>query len=139
MIHRIIAFCLQQRLMVIGAAVFLAAAGVVSFEQLPVQAFPDVQNVFVQVVTQFPGQAPEEVEKLVTLPDTHHAHHGMGRRAHMRGNYAVTLFLFDTLLGTARIPRARQERFGLPGRFDWREEMLWPVIRRRAATSGTIE
>lgn len=68
MIHRIIAFCLQQRLMVIGAAVFLAVAGIVSFERLPVQAFPDVQNVFVQVVTQFPGQAPEEVEKLVTLP-----------------------------------------------------------------------
>ena len=88
-----------------------------------------------------PGMNPlfNVLEKLVTLPDTHHAHHGMGRRAHMRGNYAVTLFLFDTLLGTARIPRARQERFGLPGRFDWREEMLWPVIRRRAATSGTIE
>jgi cobalt-zinc-cadmium resistance protein CzcA len=68
MIHRVIAFCLQQRLLVIGVAVFLAAAGVISFERLPVQAFPDVQNVFVQVVTQYPGQAPEEVEKLVTLP-----------------------------------------------------------------------
>lgn len=68
MIHKIIAFCLQQRLLVIGAAVLLAIVGVVSFERLPVQAFPDVQNVFVQVVTQYPGQAPEEVEKLVSLP-----------------------------------------------------------------------
>jgi cobalt-zinc-cadmium resistance protein CzcA len=68
MIHRLIAFCLQQRLLVLGAALVLAIAGVLSFERLPVQAFPDVQNVFVQVVTQYPGQAPEEVEKLITLP-----------------------------------------------------------------------
>jgi len=67
-IDRIIAFCLQQRPLIIGAAVLLAVAGVLSFERLPVQAFPDVQNVFVNVVTQFPGQAPEEVEKLITLP-----------------------------------------------------------------------
>jgi len=67
-IHHLIAFCLQQRLLIIGAAVFLAAVGIFSFEKMPVQAFPDVQNVFVQVVTQFPGQAPEEVEKLVSLP-----------------------------------------------------------------------
>ncbi|MFM8333095.1 MAG: efflux RND transporter permease subunit [Candidatus Methylumidiphilus sp.] len=68
MIHHVIAFCLQQRLLVIGVAVFLGAAGILSFERMPVQAFPDVQNVFVQVVTQYPGQAPEEVEKLVSLP-----------------------------------------------------------------------
>jgi heavy metal efflux system protein len=68
MIHRIIAFCLQQRLLVIGASVLLAVVGIISFERLPVQAFPDVQNVFVQVVTQYPGQAPEEVEKLISLP-----------------------------------------------------------------------
>ena len=68
MIHDIIAFCLQQRPLIIGAAVLLAVAGVLSFERLPVQAFPDVQNVFVNVVTQFPGQAPEEVEKLASLP-----------------------------------------------------------------------
>lgn len=68
MIHKIISFCLQQRLLIIGASVLLAAVGIISFERLPVQAFPDVQNVFVQVVTQYPGQAPEEVEKLISLP-----------------------------------------------------------------------
>jgi cobalt-zinc-cadmium resistance protein CzcA len=68
MIHKLIAFCLQQRLLVIGAAFLLAVVGIVSFERLPVQAFPDVQNVFVTVVTQYPGQAPEEIEKLVSLP-----------------------------------------------------------------------
>ncbi|MGJ0428164.1 efflux RND transporter permease subunit [Methylobacter sp.] len=68
MIARMIAFCLQQRLMVIGVTVAIAISGIVAFEKLPVQAFPDVQNVFVQVVTQYPGQAPEEVEKLISLP-----------------------------------------------------------------------
>ena len=68
MIEHIIAFCLQQRLMVIGATLAIAISGIIAFENLPVQAFPDVQNVFVQVVTQSPGQAPEEVEKLISLP-----------------------------------------------------------------------
>ncbi len=83
-----------------------------------------------------PGMNPvfNVLEKLVTLPDTHHAHHGLGRHAHARGNYAVSLFFLDVLYGTARIPRARQERFGLPGKFDWKEELFWPLIRmpRRA-------
>jgi sterol desaturase/sphingolipid hydroxylase (fatty acid hydroxylase superfamily) len=89
-----------------------------------------------------PGVEPlfRVIEKVITLPDTHHAHHGLGRHAHVRGNYAVTLFAFDVLLGTARIPHERQERFGLPGRFDWKEELLWPVFRDRAlprAAGGT--
>ena len=68
MIERIIAFCLQQRLMVIAMTISIAVSGIIAFEHLPVQAFPDVQNVFVQVVTQYPGQAPEEVEKQISLP-----------------------------------------------------------------------
>lgn len=68
MIERILSFCLQQRALVIGLTLIIVALGIFSFEKLPIQAFPDVQNVFVQVVTQYPGQAPEEVEKIVTLP-----------------------------------------------------------------------
>jgi len=68
MINRILVFCLQQRVMVMGLTMIMVVLGVVSFERLPIQAFPDVQNVFVQVVTQYPGQAPEEVEKIITLP-----------------------------------------------------------------------
>ncbi len=68
MINKILVFCLQQRVLVIGLTFVMVGLGVISFERLPIQAFPDVQNVFVQVVTQYPGQAPEEVEKMVTLP-----------------------------------------------------------------------
>lgn len=79
-----------------------------------------------------PGMEPvfAVLEKVITLPDTHHAHHGLGKQAHARGNYAITLFCLDVLYGTAKIPRGRQERFGLPGKFDWREELFWPVVRK---------
>ncbi len=79
-----------------------------------------------------PGLDPvfNVLEKIVTLPDTHHAHHGLGKYANMHGNYAVTIFLFDVLLGTAKIPRRAQERFGLVRPIDWREELFWPLVRR---------
>ncbi len=72
------------------------------------------------------------VERVITLPDTHHAHHAYGKDAHPNGNYAITLFIFDTLFGTARIPNRRQQQFGLPlsKRLAWSEELFWPVIRR---------
>ncbi|HUH39045.1 MAG TPA: sterol desaturase family protein [Spongiibacteraceae bacterium] len=79
-----------------------------------------------------PGMNPmfNVLEKVITLPDTHHAHHGLGRHAHARGNYAVCLFFLDVLYGTAKIPRERQERFGLPAKFDWKEELFWPLVRK---------
>ncbi|WP_372876771.1 sterol desaturase family protein [Spongiibacter marinus] len=72
------------------------------------------------------------IERVVTLPDTHHAHHAYGKSAHPNGNYAVTVFLFDMLFGTAKIPNGRQTRYGLPisPRLHWAEELLWPVVRK---------
>ena len=72
------------------------------------------------------------VERIVTLPDTHQAHHGYGREANPNGNYAVTLFFLDVLFGTAKFARTRQTHFGLPisPRLDWREELLWPLVRK---------
>lgn len=82
------------------------------------------------------------VEKIITLPDTHHAHHGLGRHSHMVGNYAVTFFFLDVLFGSAKFPHARQEKFGLPQKFDWWQEMFWPVFgpeakRRRRAPAAS--
>jgi len=100
MIERIIAFCMQQRLMVIGMTLAIAISGVIAFEELPVQAFPDVQNVFVQVVTQYPGQAPEEVEKMISLP-LERAMNGLPHLINMRsvsifGLSVVTLTFDDS-------------------------------------------
>ncbi|MEY2700238.1 MAG: hypothetical protein RIQ52_993 [Pseudomonadota bacterium] len=68
MMRSFVSFCLQQRSMVLSAAFMLLVWGILSFNHLPFQAFPDAQNVYVEVVIRFPGQAPEEIEKLLTLP-----------------------------------------------------------------------
>jgi len=68
MLDRLIAFALQQRVFVLVLTGALIAAGWIATTNLPIEAFPDVQDVQVQVVTQLPGLAPEEVERSVTLP-----------------------------------------------------------------------
>jgi len=72
------------------------------------------------------------IERYITLPDIHHAHHAYGKNAHPNGNYAVTLFVFDRMFGTAKIPNARQETMGLPisERLHLAEEMFWPLVRK---------
>ncbi|TAJ82038.1 MAG: efflux RND transporter permease subunit [Gallionellaceae bacterium] len=68
MLEKLITFALQQRVFVLAGAVVLLIAGWNATQNLPIEAFPDVQDVQVQIVTQVPGQAPEEVERSVTLP-----------------------------------------------------------------------
>jgi cobalt-zinc-cadmium resistance protein CzcA len=67
-LERFVTFALTQRVFVLVLTVALAGFGLRALDNLPIEAFPDVQDVQVQVVTQFPGQAPEEVERAVSLP-----------------------------------------------------------------------
>ncbi|OGU46491.1 MAG: hypothetical protein A2X68_09725 [Ignavibacteria bacterium GWC2_56_12] len=68
MIDAIIQAALRQRLLVIAATVLLSAVGVYSLTTIPIDAFPDVTNIQVQVIAEAPGFSPVEVEKLVTFP-----------------------------------------------------------------------
>jgi cobalt-zinc-cadmium resistance protein CzcA len=68
MIRGLVDFALNNRWLMIGAAVLLFAWGIVSFHNLPVEAYPDVANNYVQIITQWPGRAAEEVEQQVTVP-----------------------------------------------------------------------
>ena len=68
MLDRIVTFCLSQRVFVLVLVAALAGFGVRAALNLRIEAFPDVQDVQVQVIAQFPGQAPEEMERLVALP-----------------------------------------------------------------------
>src|SRR5580693_8176738 len=68
MIRGLIDFALNNRWLVVGAAIILFAWGAISFHNLPVEAYPDVANNYVQVITQWPGRAAEEVEQQVTIP-----------------------------------------------------------------------
>ncbi|HTV57330.1 MAG TPA: CusA/CzcA family heavy metal efflux RND transporter [Verrucomicrobiae bacterium] len=68
MIHKIVQFSLRQRFLILMLTVFTAAAGSVSFQRMPVDAYPDLSPPMVEVITQWPGHAAEEIERLVTLP-----------------------------------------------------------------------
>lgn len=68
MIKRIVDFALHQPLFMLLGLVLFIGAGIVAFKTLPIEAFPDVTDTQVTVVTLFPGKAPEEVEKQVTIP-----------------------------------------------------------------------
>ncbi len=68
MIRALVDFALNNRWIVLGASIILFAWGIVSFHNLPVEAYPDVANNYVEVITQWPGRAAEEVEQQVTIP-----------------------------------------------------------------------
>jgi cobalt-zinc-cadmium resistance protein CzcA len=68
MIHRIVQFALQQRFLVLMVTVLIIVAGAVSFQRMPVDAYPDLSPPMVELITQWPGHAAEEVERLTTLP-----------------------------------------------------------------------
>jgi cobalt-zinc-cadmium resistance protein CzcA len=68
MIHRIVQAALRQRFLVLMLTAFILVAGVISFQRMPVDAYPDLSPPQVELITQWPGHAAEEVERLVTLP-----------------------------------------------------------------------
>jgi heavy metal efflux system protein len=68
MIRALVDFALNNRFVVLAAAVLLTAWGIVSFHFLPVEAYPDIADNYVTVITQWPGRAAEEVEQQVTIP-----------------------------------------------------------------------
>jgi cobalt-zinc-cadmium resistance protein CzcA len=68
MIRKLVDFALNNRWLVLGLAIMLFAWGIVSFHNLPVEAYPDVANNYVQIITQWPGRAAEEIEQQVTIP-----------------------------------------------------------------------
>ena len=68
MINRLVSFALAQRFIVLVAMTCLAVWGVISFQNLPIDAYPDLSPPRVQIVSQWPGHAAEEVERLITIP-----------------------------------------------------------------------
>ena len=68
MIRGLVDFALNNRFMILAVAILLFVWGAISFHNLPVEAYPDVANNYVEVITQWPGRAAEEVEQQVTVP-----------------------------------------------------------------------
>src|SRR5215471_189027 len=68
MIRSLVDFALNNRFVVLSMALLLFIWGMICFHNLPVEAYPDVANTWVQIITQWPGRAAEEVEQQVTVP-----------------------------------------------------------------------
>src|SRR5271155_4990451 len=68
MIRKLVDFALENRFVVLAAAVLLFGWGAISFHQLPVEAYPDVANNYVEIITQWPGISAEQIEQQVTIP-----------------------------------------------------------------------
>src|SRR4030081_3504341 len=68
MIHNLIKYALNNRFIILALAILLLVWGAISFQNLPVEAYPDVANNYAEIITQWPGRAAEEVEQQVTIP-----------------------------------------------------------------------
>ncbi len=68
MIRALVDFALRNRWLILGGVFVLSIWGIISFRNLPVEAYPDVANNYVQVITQWPGRSAEEIERQVTVP-----------------------------------------------------------------------
>jgi cobalt-zinc-cadmium resistance protein CzcA len=68
MIARIVSFALSQRFLIVIAAIAIVVWGAFAFQRLPIDAYPDLSPPHVEIVSQWPGHAAEEVERLVTIP-----------------------------------------------------------------------
>ncbi len=68
MIKKLVDFSLENRFLVLAAVILLLGWGAISFHQLPVEAYPDVANNYVEIITQWPGISAEQIEQQVTIP-----------------------------------------------------------------------
>src|ERR1019366_9015540 len=68
MIRKLVDFALENRFLVLAGALLLFAWGAISFHQLPVEAYPDVADNYVEIITQWPGISAEQIEQQVTIP-----------------------------------------------------------------------
>jgi len=94
MLRALVDFSLRNRLLVLAVAALLFVWGILSFRSLPVEAYPDVANNYVQVITQWPGISAEQVEQQVTIP-LEIAMNGLPHLQHLR---STTLFGLSSVM-----------------------------------------
>ena len=109
MIGAFIDFALRNRFLVLGLSIVLFIWGIISFHNLPIEAYPDVADTYVQIVTQWPGHAAEEVEQQITVP-LEVALNGVSHMTHLRSvslaGLSVITIIYDDNISTFN---ARQE------------------------------
>src|SRR5260370_16873587 len=98
-LRSLIAFCVRQRVIVLSLLAVFMIVGLVAYQRLPVEAYPDVTNVQVQIITLFPGHAAEEMERLVTVP-VENQMNGIPQRASMRSISILPLSLLPLVFNS---------------------------------------
>src|SRR6202012_5123970 len=68
LLRSIIAFSLKNRYFIFFCTILLLITGIITFRNMPIEAFPDVTNTEISIITQWPGRSAEEIEKFVTIP-----------------------------------------------------------------------
>jgi heavy metal efflux system protein len=98
MIRTLVDFALNNKFVVIALAILLVAWGAISFHNLPVEAYPDIADNYVTVITQWPGRSAEEVEQQVTVP-VEIVMNGLPHLTHLRSEsifgLSFVLMIFD--------------------------------------------
>ncbi|MCE1199786.1 MAG: CusA/CzcA family heavy metal efflux RND transporter [Marinilabiliales bacterium] len=67
-LKKVIAFSLKNRYLILFLALLMVVHGIITFRNMPIEAFPDVTNTEISIITQWPGRSAEEVEKFITIP-----------------------------------------------------------------------
>src|SRR6202790_4999953 len=143
MIRALVDFALNNKFVVLGAAVLLLAWGIISFHNLPVEAYPDIADNYVTVITQWPGRSAEEVEQQVTIPIEIQMN-GIPHLSHLRSEsifgLSFVLLIFDDAsendwnrqkvlerMAQANLPPGLQPSMGT----DWSltGQIYWYVLR----------
>src|ERR1700677_2468122 len=98
MIRKIVALSLQKRALVLFFVLIIAVAGAIAFKNLPIEAYPDIADTWVQVINQWPGHAAEEIERQITVP-IEIAMNGIPHQTHVRSvslfGLSVVTLIFD--------------------------------------------
>src|ERR1700761_520851 len=68
LLRGIIAFSLKNRYFIFFCTIILLVSGIITFKNMPIEAFPDVTNTEISIITQWPGRSAEEIEKFITIP-----------------------------------------------------------------------
>ena len=109
MIRLLIDFALRNRILILSVALVLFIWGIISFRNLPIEAYPDVADTYTQIITQWPGHAAEEVEQQITVP-LEVTLNGVPHKTHLRSvslaGLSVVTIIYDDEISTFK---ARQE------------------------------
>src|ERR1039458_8850724 len=120
MIRYLVDFALRNRMLVLAMGLLLLIWGIISFHNLPIEAYPDVADKYVWVITQWPGRAAEGVEQQVTIPIETQLN-GVGHLTHLRSTSDRTPMWRRIMFGSSRSGRdARRKGWNNRSRFQSR-------------------